>query len=78
MIIENIQALKKDPRMQAQAIMNFKETLNEVVHSDWFKIAAFKQHSMLNKKSSELQEEFHELRTKKAYLILVKYLYKQI
>ena len=41
-------------------------------------MAAFKQHSMLNKTSKQLQEEFLELKNKKAYQILMKYLYEQI
>lgn len=46
--------------------------------SKWFETAAFKQHSMLNKSSKELKDEFLELKNKKAYMILVKYLYRQI
>lgn len=58
--------------------MNFEHLLGEVKNSDWFKNAAFKQHSMLDLSSQVLQQRFLELRNKKAYQILVQYLYRQI
>jgi len=41
--------------------------LEGFIKKNWFASAAFKQHSMLGKKTSEIHEEFKELKTKKAF-----------
>jgi hypothetical protein len=55
-----------------------RQLIAEFEESKWFKTAAFKQHCMITKTSQEIYEEFKDLKLKKAFKILIKFLYKRV
>ena len=50
----------------------------EFQNKPWFTNAAFKQHCMIMRTSQEITDEFNELKRKKAFKILIKFLYAQV